>query len=93
MTGIDAMHARRGVKEHVAGGELDLRDSAALRFNGIVHAQNVAERDGAKQARAGLAPSLALGLGKPTRLTASYLAQTASDVPDYGLPWLGTRRL
>ena len=69
----------------------ELGESAAFRINAMVHAQDVAERDVAKQSRFGVAPSLALGIGKPTRLTVSYLDQNASDVPDYGVPWLGTR--
>ncbi|HEY4056788.1 MAG TPA: TonB-dependent receptor, partial [Kofleriaceae bacterium] len=55
------------------------------------HSQDVADRDQARQRRFGVAPSLALGMGTPTRLTASYFEQSASDVPDYGIPWVGTR--
>ncbi len=68
----------------------DLGEGAAFRFNAMVHAQSVAGRNIAKQSRFGLAPTLALGLGTPTRLTLSYFDQTANDVPDYGLPWFGT---
>jgi catecholate siderophore receptor len=68
----------------------DLGPDAAFRFNAMVHAQSVAERNGADQSRFGLAPSLALGIGTPTRLTLSYFDQTANDVPDYGVPWFGT---
>ena len=63
---------------------------AAFRINGMVHAQSVAGRNAAKQSRFGIAPSLATGIGTPTRLTISYFDQTADDVPDYGLPWFGT---
>ena len=38
--------------------------------------------------RYGVAPSLALGLGTPTRFTFNYLHQVEDDVPDYGIPWL-----
>ena len=34
------------------------------------------------------APSLAFGIGKPTRFTLSYLHEQANDTPDYGVPWL-----
>ena len=68
----------------------DLGPGAAFRLNAMVHAQDVSGRDVAKTSRFGLAPSLALGLGTATRLTFSYFDQTANDVPDYGLPWLGT---
>ena len=56
----------------------------------MVHAQDVAGRDVAKQSRFGVAPSLALGLGTATRLVFSYFDQTADDVPDYGVPWFST---
>jgi catecholate siderophore receptor len=49
---------------------------------------NVADRDVARNSRFGLAPSLALGLGTPTRIIFSYLHQTEYDIPDYGLPWV-----
>ena len=49
---------------------------------------NVAGRDVAENRRFGIAPSLALGLGTPTRWTFSYFHQNADDIPDYGMPWL-----
>ena len=67
-----------------------LGSDAAFRINAMVHAQSVAGRNAAKDSRFGFAPSLALGLGTPTRLLVSYFDQTANDVPDYGVPWLGT---
>ena len=68
----------------------DLGADTAFRMNAMVHAQSVTDRNQAKQSRFGVAPSLALGLGTPTRLVFSYFDQTASDTPDYGLPWFGT---
>jgi catecholate siderophore receptor len=65
-----------------------LGEGAALRINVMAHDSEVAERDFAENARFGIAPTLALGIGTPTRLTFSYLHQTEYDVPDYGLPWL-----
>ena len=67
------------------------RDGAAFRLNALAHSGEVAERDGAKMQRYGLAPSLAFGLGSATELTLSYMKQTADDRPDYGLPWLDGR--
>jgi catecholate siderophore receptor len=49
---------------------------------------DISERDVAENRRFGIAPSLSLGLGTPTRLTFSYFHQTADDIPDYGIPWL-----
>ena len=68
----------------------ELGDGGAVRLNVMGHDGEMAGRDGGKTARYGFAPSLALGLDTPTRLTLNYLHQTANDVPDYGLPWFGT---
>jgi catecholate siderophore receptor len=66
----------------------ELGEGAALRINVMAQDGNVADRDIAENRRIGLAPTLALGLGTPTRLTLSYLHQTEYDNPDYGLPWI-----
>ncbi len=63
-------------------------DGAAFRINVLAHDGEVADRDGAKAERFGIAPSLAVGLGSATQLTVSYMKQSADDRPDYGLPWL-----
>jgi catecholate siderophore receptor len=65
-----------------------LSDTAALRINVMGNDGDVADRDVAQNRRFGLAPSLALGLGTPTRVTFSYLHQSEYDNPDYGVPWL-----
>ncbi len=67
----------------------ELGEGGAVRLNVMGHDGETAGRDGGKAARWGFAPSLALGLGTPTRLTLNYLHQAANDVPDYGLPWFG----
>ncbi len=61
---------------------------AAFRLNLMGDMNNIAERNIAENRRFGAAPSLALGLGTPTRLTFSYLHLNADDTPDYGIPWL-----
>ena len=65
-----------------------LGDSAAFRVNVMGQESGVAGRDIAENRRFGIAPSLAFGIGKPTRLTFSYLHEQANDTPDYGIPWL-----
>ncbi len=65
-----------------------LGSGAAFRLNAMGDIGGVAGRDVAKNRRDGFAPSLALGLGTPTRLTLSYFHQNADDIPDYGIPWL-----
>lgn len=62
--------------------------SAAFRLNAMGDIGDVAGRDIAENRRDGFAPSLAFGLGSPTRLTLSYFHQNEDDVPDYGVPWL-----
>ena len=68
----------------------ELGQGAALRLNAMAHDSHVAGRDVARNDRFGLAPSLALGLGTPTRLTFTYLHFSEYDVPDYGLPWINS---
>ncbi len=62
--------------------------SAAFRLNVMGQDSGVAGRDIAESRRAGIAPSLAFGLGASTRFTLSYFHQSADDTPDYGIPWL-----
>jgi catecholate siderophore receptor len=59
----------------------------ALRVNAMANTNKVADRDVAQYNRYGVAPSLALGLGTPTRFTASYFYQSDDDTPDFGVPW------
>ncbi len=66
----------------------ELGTGAAVRLNVMAHDAHVAGRDEAENRRFGLAPSLALGLGTPTRVTLSYFHQSGNDTPDYGIPWL-----
>jgi len=60
---------------------------AAARVNLMADTNTVAERDLVNYNRFGLAPSLALGLGEPTRVTFSYFYQQERDRPDFGVPW------
>lgn len=65
-----------------------LGQTSAFRLNIMGDQGNVAGRDIAENRRFGIAPSLAFGLGTPTRLTLSYFHQNEDDIPDYGIPWL-----
>jgi catecholate siderophore receptor len=67
-----------------------LGEGAAFRLNAMGHEADVTDRDVAHTSRYGVAPSLALGLGTPTRLTVAYFHQYNDDTPDYGLPYFGT---
>jgi catecholate siderophore receptor len=63
-------------------------EQSAFRVSAMGNIGNVAGRDVATNRRTGIAPSLAFGLGTPTRITLSYFHQNADDNPDYGIPWL-----
>ena len=69
----------------------ELGSDAAFRIVAMGHEASVTGRDAVEQNRYGFAPSLALGLGTPTRLTLAYLHESSDDVPDYGIPYLGTQ--
>jgi catecholate siderophore receptor len=62
-------------------------DGAAFRLNVMATDSGVAERDVANNRRYGIAPSLALGIGTPTRATFTFFHQAEDDIPDYGIPW------
>jgi catecholate siderophore receptor len=64
-----------------------LGTGAAFRLNAMAHHSKTADRDGGESDRWGLAPSLAVGLGTPTRFLLNYLHETDDEVPDYGIPW------
>ena len=65
----------------------DIGTPAALRLNVMGNTNGVAGRDMVDYSRYGLAPSLSLGIGTPTRVDVSYLHQSENDRPDFGLPW------
>src|SRR3954468_879700 len=64
-----------------------LGDAAAFRMNVMATDAGVAGRDVANNRRYGIAPSLAVGLGSPTRATFTFFHQAEHDIPDYGIPW------
>ena len=70
-------------------GDLNLKvaDTVAFRIEGLWHDQDVAGRDAVYQRRWGVAPSITIGLGTPTRLTASYYYLESHELPDSGLPY------
>lgn len=58
----------------------------AVRLNAMVQGGGVTGRETAESNRFGVAPSLAFGLGTPTRVVLSYERFEQHDLPDYGLP-------
>jgi catecholate siderophore receptor len=75
-------------------GTLDLNQpvsglgGASLRLNAMWQDAGTPGRDVVENNRWGLAPSFAIGLRTPTRLTASYFRLQQDGIPDYGLPWV-----
>jgi catecholate siderophore receptor len=64
-----------------------LSDSAALRLNLLAHQGDIAGRDEVSIDHLGIAPSLALGLGRPTRMNLDYYYYRTDDIPDYSIPY------
>jgi catecholate siderophore receptor len=71
-------------------GDLNLQVSptVAVRLAGVWHDQNFTDRDAIWAKRWGVAPSVTIGLGTPTRLTASYYYLESHELPDSGIPYL-----
>ena len=65
-----------------------LTDSIAFRLNGMVQDAGYPGRDVQKNKSWGIAPSLAIGLGTPTRVTVSYSRLKQDNIPDLGIPTL-----
>lgn len=68
-----------------------LGPGAAFRLNAMVHHSKTVDRHVGQSDRWGIAPSLALGLGTPTRFWVKYLHETDDETPDYGIPWFHGR--
>ena len=65
-----------------------LTDTIGVRIAAMGHHQDVAGRDAIWQKRWGIAPSITLGMGTPTRLTAAWYHLHSNELPDSGIPYL-----
>lgn len=63
-----------------------LSETIGLRLNGMWQDSGVPGRDEVKNKGWGFAPSLGLGLGRPTTVTLGYQRLQQDNLPDYGLP-------
>jgi catecholate siderophore receptor len=61
---------------------------AGIRLNAMWQNAGTPGRDVVENTRWGVAPSIAIGLRTPTRLTASYFRLAQDGIPDYGVPWV-----
>ncbi|MEJ5864337.1 TonB-dependent siderophore receptor [Pseudomonas farsensis] len=68
-------------------GNYQFSESVAGRLNLMTHESNVAGRDKVNYDRWGIAPSLAFGLGTPTRVNLDYYHLESDDLPDSGVPY------
>ena len=59
----------------------------AFRLNAMFHDQDVAGRDALFQRRWGVAPSVTIGVGESTQLTAMYYHLHSDELPDSGFPY------
>jgi catecholate siderophore receptor len=87
--GIGNAGTRRGTLDlNTSLRRLGLGERTAFRLNLLGHSAGVAGRDVVENSRLGIAPSLAFGLGTPTRLTLSYYKLKQDNISDYGIPWV-----
>ena len=70
--------------------DLDMPGSA-FRLNVMDQDYGVPGRDGVKSKRWGIAPSLSLGLGTPTRTTLNYLHLEQNNIPDGAVSTFGLK--
>jgi len=76
------------VNQPLAPERQDWLGSTSLRLNALWHENDTPDRDAVSNERWGIAPSLAFGVGTPTRVTLSYFHLEQDNVPDYGIPWV-----
>lgn len=87
-----SLSTRVGVDNTIKRSEFDANQplkgvgDAAFRLSAMVEDSGVPGRNEVTKSGWGLAPSLAFGLGGPTRLTLGYYALRQDNVPDYGIP-------
>jgi catecholate siderophore receptor len=90
----DASFGNASYKRVTGDVNHQLSDTIAFRIEGMWHDQDVAGRDAIWQKRWGVAPSITIGLGTPTRLTAAYYhlhsERAARQRPALHLCLLGT---
>ncbi|MGB6104224.1 MAG: TonB-dependent siderophore receptor [Pusillimonas sp.] len=67
-------------------GNWQFNEHSAFRLNLLGAKGNTPGRNQVDYEKFGIAPSLALGIGTPTRLTFSYYHLNTDDMPDYGIP-------
>ena len=85
---VTASYGNGDYKRVTGDLNLKLTDTIVFRVEGLWHDQDVVDRDAIYARRWGVAPSVTIGLGTDTRLTASYYYLGSHELPDSGLPYL-----
>jgi catecholate siderophore receptor len=87
---VAASYGEADYKRVTADLNVAVAPTIGVRIQGMWHDQDVAGRDAIWARRWGFAPSFTIGLGTPTRLTASYYYMKSEELPDSGIPYLYT---
>jgi catecholate siderophore receptor len=91
LTPLESISVSAGQADYWRGSgdfNLPLSDTAALRVALFDQHNGVVQRDQVLYRSYGVAPTLSLGIGTPTRLTFSYYKQEENNIPDYGIPFI-----
>jgi len=91
LTPLAALSASAGQADFWRGTadlNLPLGETTAARLTLMDQHNRVAERNQVTYDRYGAAPTLAFGIGTPTRLTLSYFKEVENNLPDYGIPFI-----
>jgi catecholate siderophore receptor len=94
LTPLQAFSVSAGQANYRRGSgdfNLPLGDSEAARVTVFDQRNGVVQRDQVLYRSYGVAPTLALGIDTPTRLTFSYYKQEENNLPDYGIPFVDGR--
>jgi catecholate siderophore receptor len=66
-----------------------INQTTAFRVTGMANRQDLADRDGVKSDRWGIAASLGMGIGTDKTWYLNYFHQSNDRTPDYGVPMIG----
>lgn len=75
-----------GYLRGTADGNWQFGEHSAFRLNVLEAKGNIPGRNQVDYEKFGIAPSLSLGIGTPTRVTLSYYHLKTDGMPDYGVP-------
>jgi catecholate siderophore receptor len=94
LTPLAALSVSAGQADYWRGSgdfNLPLSDTAAARVTVMDQKYGVVDRDQVQYKTWGVAPTLALGIDTPTRVTFSYFKEVENNLPDYGIPFVDGR--